>query len=166
MPCLIVSIAFEKSNRRRTDANPLSRLNRMSLVTFNKAVAVLWFERNPDWNSWGRPNSAMKSLTWLFISLSRALEVADSILIGLKSSIERLRVFLCRGMTFDNFHCSGKHDLSRAALKIAVIEGRITGKSSLTNEIGILSSPSEFDLILRIASQILRSRWQIETRIP
>lgn len=54
-------------------------------------------------------------------------------------------------MTFDYFHF-GKHDLMRAALKIAVTAGRITSKSNLTNVIGILSNPSEFDLILRFAS--------------
>ena len=93
----------------------------------------------------------MKRIICLYSNLSSALERAGNILIGLKSSREWVREFLCNGMTLAVFQRAGNKDLVMTELNTCVTVGKITGKSILTNEIGIKSMPTEFDLILQIA---------------
>ena len=54
-----------RSNRTRTDTNPWSEAIRRSLVTFAKAVSVLWWSRNPDWKSSYTLFSWRNSRSWL-----------------------------------------------------------------------------------------------------
>ena len=61
---LVLNAAL-RSNRTRTDTNPWSEAIRRSLVTFAKAVSVLWLALNPDWKSSYTLLSWNNSHSWL-----------------------------------------------------------------------------------------------------
>ncbi|XP_036319849.1 uncharacterized protein LOC118756608 [Rhagoletis pomonella] len=80
---------------------------------------------------------------------SKTLDKAGSMLMGRKSLGLDADLFLATGSTVAIFQASGKQDVVRLWFIMCVKVGKIIGKITFTNLIGMPSSPIALDLILK-----------------